>query len=185
MAGTTLKAQPKRVKAKQPGMGGYIWVALLDQFNIIQQPPPTGTGTVAGDEALITATHTFITTGITAPSVNGFIKIPLIPSKSGKFGFKSEGEYPAEKTVADIEAMAVGLDRVQVEMIKRMKGQNVLMLMQDAECDNPVIWQIGCDCKPVDSMKFEFSSDNNELKITGKAECILNEYQGAITLMVP
>ena len=180
-----LKAQPIRTKARQPGMGGYIWVGLLDQFDVIHKPLATGTGTVAGDEGVITGTHTFIVPLVSPPTTNGLIKIPLIPTKSGKFGFKTEGDYPAEKIVSDIEAMAVGLSKIDIEMIKRLKGQPIIAFVQDAECDDETIYQVGCDCKPVDSMKFEFSSDNNELKITMKAECIVNEYAGALTLFVP
>lgn len=183
MAGAVLKGQPTRAKAKQAGIGGYLWIASLEEFNVLQKPLPTGTGTTAGDEATITGNHTFKTNAGT--TTNGFIKFPLVPTKSGKWEMKTEGDYPSEKVVSSFEVMATGINAVQLEMIKRIKGYNLIALIQDAECDDETIYQIGCDCKPVDSIKVEFSSEDNILKLSGKAECVANEYAGTITLMAP
>lgn len=178
-----LKAQPNRVHAKEPGMGGYLWIADIDQFNVLQKPLPVFTGTTAGDEATITGTHTFKTQpGVTT---NGFVKIPLIPTNSGKYMSKREGDYPSKKTASSFECQATGLDAAQLEMLKRFKGRNLIALVQDAECGNEKIYQIGCDCKPVDELGFEYDSETNIVKLTGSAQCDLAVYAGTITLMAP
>jgi len=173
-----LKFKPTSKQATQPGMGGTIYLAPIDVFDAIATAPSTGT--VAGATTTIVDDHTFITI---ATKMQGFVKIPLIATKSGKYGFKTEGDFPAEKTVSEFEAMAVGLDATQTEWIKALKGKPMIALIEDAECQAGRIVQIGCKCKPVASVKFEWSSDNNELKMTGSAECMLNDYQGVITEM--
>lgn len=178
-----LKAQPTRVQAKEPGMGGYLWIADVDMFNVIQKPLPVFTGTVAGDEATITGTHTF-KTGM-GPATNGWIRIPLIPTNSGKFMSKRDGEFPSEKTVSSFEAQAVATNATQLEMLRRFKGKNIIALVQDAECNGETVYQIGCECKPCDGLKFEIDSETNIVKLTGSAQCDLAVYTGTITLMVP
>ena len=180
---TKVKVQPTRVQAKEPGMGGYLWIADIDMFNVIQKPLPTFTGTTAGDEATITGTHTFKTVG--GITTNGWIKIPLIPTNSGKYMTKREGDHPSKRTASSFEGQAVGLDAPQLEVLKRFKGRNILALVQDAECGNEKVYQIGCDCKPVDELGYEFDSENNIVKLTGSAQCDLAVYSGTITLMVP
>lgn len=174
-----IKFAPKRKQATQSGMGSTLCIALLDHFDSLKEAPTTGTA--AGDTATITDTHTFKTVGGKAM---GFIKIPLMATNNGKYDMKTEGDNPAApKFVSSFEGMAVGLEPAQIEWIQALKGQNCIVLVRDAECSSGVFMQIGCDCKPVEALTFEWSSDNNQLKIAGKAECILKQYKGAITEM--
>lgn len=174
----TIKFAPQRKQATQAGLGSTLCIALLDHFDSLKEAPTTGTA--AGDTATITDTHTFKTVGGKAM---GFIKIPLMATNTGKYDMKSEGEFPSEKTVSSFEGVAVGLSAEQVEWIRGLKGQNCIVLVRDAECGNGRFVQIGCDCKPVESLKFEWSSEDNKLKIMGKAECELKDYKGVITEM--
>lgn len=175
-----LKAQPGRNKAKNVGISANLYIAPVDLFQVIQKPAVlVGAGVSLGDEATIVTAHTFKT----ATPANGFVKIPLVGINNGKFEIKTEGEFPAEKIVSSFEGIAVGLSAEQLEMIKRLKGQNMIVLLEDAECENGKVYQLGCDCKPVASLKFDYNTDDNKLKISGSAECIPNIYTGAITLM--
>lgn len=175
-----LKAHPSRVQAKEPGMGGFLWIADIEQFNVLQKPLPVFTGSTVGDEATITANHTFKT--LAGFTTNGFIKIPLIPTNSGKYMSKREGDYPSKKTVSSFEGQATGLNAAQLEMLKRFKGLNLIVLVQDAECGNEKVYQIGCDCKPVDELAYEFDSETNIVKLTGSAQCDLAVYSGTIAI---
>ncbi len=171
----TLKQQPSRVKAQKPGIRSYLYIALLDIFNVIQVPTP---GTGVGVNATITTDHTFKTT---TPGTNGFIKIPLAGLENGKFNFKSEGNFPAMKEMTSFEANTVGLSTEQLEMIEAIGGQPCIALVTAADCKEPTVWQAGCECDPV-IINWEFTTDNNILKLSGQSECAPNKYTGAITL---
>lgn len=173
-----LKRQPVRVTAREIGLGGYLYIADIDDFLVLQKPASIGAGTTVGDEATITSDHTFKT----SPTGLGFIKIPLLGTNKGKLDFKTTGEYPAKTSESMIEALTVGTNAEQIEMVKRLKGREIIALIEDAECGDERVFQVGCDCKKA-SLDFEYTTSNNEMKITVKAACLPNVYDGLITLM--
>lgn len=176
-----IKFLPKAKKAGEPGMGADLYIALLDDFNVLQSPSTLET--FAGETATIVDTHSFKQPVPAVPGLTvGFLRIPLTATKSGNYSTKQEGEFPAQMTVSEFSGRAVGLDAAQIEWLKKVKGQHVIVIVKEADCKGGKMYQIGCDCKPVESLNFEFSSENNELKLSGKAECDLAEYKGTLTL---
>lgn len=180
-----IKFLPKAKKAGEPGMGADLYIALLEDFD--QLKSPSSLETFEGETATIIDTHTFKPWSGPVPpggptKVVGFLRIPLTATKSGNYSTKQEGEFPAQMTVSEFQGRAVGLDASQIEWLKKIKGQHVIVIVKEADCKGGKMYQIGCDCKPVESLNFEFSSENNELKLSGKAECDLAEYKGTLTL---
>ena len=171
-----LKRQPGRVKASPADIASYIYIASRDTFNVLSKPVPS---TTPGDEATIAADHTFVT----ATPANGFIKIPCTGNKNGKFSVKTEGEFPAQKVVSSFEGNAVGLSAEQIEIMQRLMGIPVIVLISSAKCENPTVYQIGCDCNSINGLMFEFDTDSNVWKISGSSNCFPAVYTGAITLM--
>lgn len=172
-----IKFKPTRKTATDPGMGGTLYLAVLDTFDEIAEPPTVGVA--AGDTTTIVDDHTFLTVGGKA---QGFIKIPLMNTNKNKYGFKLSGESPAQITTSEFEGIAVGLDAAQIEWIQELKGKPVIALVEDAECQSGRIVQVGCKCRPINSIGVEWMSSDNELKITGSAPyCMLKDYKGVIT----
>lgn len=187
MANAHLKRRPVAVTASQPGVGRFLYIAAVEEFTTIASPLPSGTGTAVGDEATITANHTFRVPS-PLPSVgfvNGFIRIPLLAKDSGKWTTKNVGEPPAMKTESMFEVDATGTNAEQIEMLKRLHGKEIIALIQEADCDNPKLVQIGYDCKVVDALKFDFDKSTNRMKLSGVADCYPAFYEGALTLMTP
>jgi hypothetical protein len=181
-----LKRRPVAVTASHPGVGRYLYIAATKEFTSIASPLPTGTGTVVGDEAIISANHTFRVPS-PLPSVgfvNGFIRIPLLAKDdSAKWTTKNVGEPPAMKVETMFEVNATGTNPEQIEMLKRLQGEEIIALIQEADCDDPKLVQIGCDCKVVDALKFDFDKSTNKMKFSGVADCYPAFYEGALTLM--
>lgn len=180
-----LKRRPVQVTANHPGVGRYLYIAGTKEFATIASPLPSGTGTVVGDEATINSNHTFIVPS-PLPSVgfvNGFIRIPLLAKDSGKWTTKNVGEPPAMKVETMFEVDATGTNPEQIEMLKRLHGEEIIALIQEADCDAPKLVQIGCDCKVVDALKFDFDKSTNRMKLSGVADCYPAFYEGALTLM--
>lgn len=181
-----LKRRPVAVTASHPGVGRYLYIASTEEFTTIASPLPTGTGTVVGDEAIISTNHTFRVPS-PLPSVgfvNGFIRIPLLAKDdSAKWTTKNVGEPPAMKVETMFEVNATGTNPEQIEMLKRLQGKEIIALIQEADCDNPKLVQIGCDCKVVDALKFDFDKSTNKMKLSGVADCYPAFYEGALTLM--
>jgi hypothetical protein len=85
------------------------------------------------------------------------------------------------KEMTSFEANTVGLSTEQLEMIEAIGGQPCIALVTAADCKEPTVWQAGCECDPV-IINWEFTTDNNILKISGQSECAPNKYTGVITL---
>jgi hypothetical protein len=180
MSEVIIKFEPKEKGSSQPGLGSTLYVALKSWFDEIKEAPTTGT--VAGQIVEIVDDHTFKNRADAPTKKYGFVKIPLMPVKTGEWDFKQDGEFPAVITSSSVKAAAVGLSAEQVEWIQGLSNKNAIIILEEKECQGvKKRVQIGCDCNPIPNVKFAYSSKDNILNIEAMAECHVRWYKGAIS----
>lgn len=147
-----------------------VWVAPRDFFATLEEPVGSGAPGVTME---IATEHTFA-------ALKGWL--PLAVKIGGaKLTGTGEGEIGSRREKWTLEAKVSGLTSKQLEMFVNMLNEDMIVVMQDAQCPDAGVWQLGCDCDPA-TMNWNFDSgvsrgtNPKEHTVTFEATCDLVKY---------
>lgn len=138
------------VKNAEPGYSPEVWMAPLSEFLVLQEPVLPGVA--AGDTVRITQAHTFA-------AGKGFVRFECAPDSVTGDGTLI-GPKGAKRTRFNPQIILQGDSPEQLEMIKAMANENMIVILKDATCPGGQLVQFGCDCTPVNVNEGQFTSSN-------------------------
>ena len=166
------------VKNTEPGYAGYLWLAPVDAFLILQEPAP-GVTPAQGDTLKIITSHTF-------SEDEGFIKIYLAPETLEAPG-EMVGPKGAKRLKYSIKGFIPGESPALLEQVLKLINEDLIAIGKDANCPGGQLIQWGCDCSPVNVSAGTFAAANKASADTQKGYEVTLEawckyyYSGTIT----
>ena len=138
------------VKNQEAGYRNIAYFAKVDQFTTIAAPDPAALGSLS---VTIATDHAF--TG--AVGTNGFYKAYCLPNKNDAPG-ESTGEEGAKTFVWKPKIFIPGDTPDVAAMVKALVNEDVILLLQDANCPNGGLRQYGNACYQAQVEKTTFTS---------------------------
>ena len=118
------------------GLAEYALVAPISDIATISVP--TAPFTNPGDSVTVTTAHTFKTG-------KKFAKFLLSPEKQSLDG-KSVGDKGSQISAFEYKLFVPGLYAVALEAFAAIRNTPLIVLVPDANCEEGVYYQLGCDC---------------------------------------
>lgn len=140
-----------------------VWWAPLADITTVPEPIAPGTGTAAGDTAVVSLPWVFGTMD------QGFIDLGADLYGGSEIEWTSEGDITSPTPKAVVKGRAIGLSPEIVERFRDMMGIPGVLIVNDNTCPVDTYWVIGCECAYA-LLKLDFKSD----KVGGSSGKALN-----------
>ncbi|HRN79982.1 MAG TPA: hypothetical protein PKY29_04485 [Ferruginibacter sp.] len=122
----------------QSGVGDFVLVAPVSDFEDDGIKCPSAPFTNPGDEVKILTPHVF-------KSGKGFIKIMLAPEKNQLNG-ATIGDKGFQKLDLVLDVFIPGSYALLHETVKNLLNQPLIAMTKDSDCPANMYYQLGCDC---------------------------------------
>lgn len=170
-----------QVANQKTGYTNKAWLAPKEWFTLIAEPIPPYAN--PEDAVIITADHTFPL----LPTPKGFIQVYCLPHTVEGDG-EASGDAGAGQMNWKPKIFIPGDSPKLQTMVEQMINDDLILLVQDANCPTSEILQFGCDCNPASRSESKFTSGTTQTsgrkgyEITLQSNCRF-WYRGTITTL--
>lgn len=130
----------KRPKNVGSGVAERVFIAPVSFFAPEGIKTPTPPFTDPGDSVIIAESHEFL-------EGKGFIQIQLAPDKN-QFSASTLGDKGFQKLGKELNVFIPGSYALLHEAVKQLLNVPLIVLQEDSNCGEKLIYQIGTECVP-------------------------------------